>query len=357
MKQQTSDGAPWIERVQAGGAERWAAIAKAGREADAKAEALREGLARLIPADTEVIGFGSFARGEWTVGSDLDWTLLVDGQAMDEHITVAHEIDRRITEMGFKEPGRSRLFGEPAFSHELLHRIGGDADSNANTTRRILLLLESRTGGPDHGVRDRVLAQILKRYVADDFGYRLDPESSWYLPSFLLNDIVRYWRTVTVDFAHKRRDRGGAGWALRSFKLRMARKLIFAGGLATCFSCSLSPPTLEGVEPTDFARIYTRHLRDLCEQAPLEVLSNMALALGATDALGECLDAYDRYLGVLDDGERRERLSRLPFEECRADPVFQEAKEIEKRFQKGLSRLFLESDDRLTRTTLRFAIF
>ncbi|HEV2991737.1 MAG TPA: nucleotidyltransferase domain-containing protein [Candidatus Angelobacter sp.] len=28
-----------------------------------------------------LVVFGSLARGEWTTGSDLDWTYLVDGQA------------------------------------------------------------------------------------------------------------------------------------------------------------------------------------------------------------------------------------------------------------------------------------
>lgn len=50
------------------------------------------------------------------------------------------------------------------------------------------------------------------------------------VPRFLLNDIVRYWRTVTVDFVEKQRGQAGHGWGLRNAKLRMSRKLIFATG-------------------------------------------------------------------------------------------------------------------------------
>jgi DNA polymerase sigma len=35
--------------------------------------------------DADVVAFGSLARLEWTSGSDIDWTLLVDGIADAEH--------------------------------------------------------------------------------------------------------------------------------------------------------------------------------------------------------------------------------------------------------------------------------
>src|SRR5690606_29563836 len=142
----------------------------------------------------------------------LDWTLMIDGQVDATHLAVKQAIEKTLQR--HKPPGRTGLFGSLAFSHQLLHHIGGDIDSNSNTTRRILMLLESSSVGAGSEVRARVLRQLVKRYIEDDFGYRTSGTHQPYVPRFLLNDIVRYWRTLAVDFAAKRRERQGEGWAL-----------------------------------------------------------------------------------------------------------------------------------------------
>ncbi|MFZ0883753.1 MAG: hypothetical protein WAN14_10175, partial [Candidatus Acidiferrales bacterium] len=48
---------------------------------------------------------------------------------------------------------------------------------------------------------------------------------------------ARYWRIMVVDFAYKQRTQANKGYALRSIKLGISRKLIFISGLLTCFSC------------------------------------------------------------------------------------------------------------------------
>jgi len=222
----------------------WSAIWSAATAAATKRSKLVSEITarKLIPPDSTFVMFGSLARNEVTPSSDLDWTLLVDGQCDTQHLRVTQEISALVIKDN-KGPGPTALFGTMAFSHELVHLIGGEADTNRNTTRRILLLLESRgMFGVDDLVRDRVLRNVLKRYLHEDLGYHALHDWKIRVPRFLLNDIVRFWRTMTVDYAAKRRDRAGVGWAIRNFKLRLSRKLIFTAGLAMCMSCELCPP-------------------------------------------------------------------------------------------------------------------
>jgi hypothetical protein len=175
----------------------------------------------FLSTDFSLVVFGSLARDEWTEKSDLDWGLLVDSQADPEHFPVALKIAKlfRDHELGEK-PGRTGIFGKLIFSHELVHQIGGENDPNSNITRRLFLLLESRTIGSADAYR-RVVRVILQRYFDQDSNL-FDPEKAHFrVPRFLLNDIVRFWRTMAVDFAGKQRERGGEGWALRNIKLRM----------------------------------------------------------------------------------------------------------------------------------------
>jgi hypothetical protein len=99
-------------------------------------------------------------------------TLLVDGGVDPQHLSLAARIEAVIAELADKPVGREGTFGNLAFSHELVHQIGGQGDSNQNTTRRILLLLESVAVGRSDAY-DRVLKAILSRYLLEDRGFRL----------------------------------------------------------------------------------------------------------------------------------------------------------------------------------------
>ncbi len=347
-----------IKDLASGNGVTWAALQRCRQAAEAERSRIRRLVEKDIPADCSFLVFGSLARDEYTNRSDIDWALLIDGAASPQHLDIAQKIAR---ELGNKQPGPTQVFGCPIFSHDLVHLIGGQADTNSNTTRRILLLLESRALIQGEDVRGRVLRHLLRRYVGEDRGYHTVHNYDVRIPRFLLNDIVRYWRTMGVDYATKRRERGSAGWAIRNIKLRMSRKLIFAAGLAMCLSCQLRPSQALAGKPFANERDFTDALQDFlfefANRTPLQILTRFAISFGAESAAVKCLEAYDAFLDILSDDAKRERLNELGVEDAFQDDVFLQAREIGTSFQEGLTRLFFESDTDLTVAVQRYGVF
>jgi hypothetical protein len=277
-------------------------------------------------------------------------------------LTTTHEIRRVLREGEYKDPGPQGLFAGLAISHELIHRIGGNFDSNRNITQRILLLLESNSPIPGDLIRSRVLRVLLARYLSDDFGYPMPARAAARVPRFLLNDVMRYWRTMAVDFAAKRRERAGQGWGLRNFKLRLSRKMIFAAGLAACLSCRLRPPArlaAPGAETEhDYTSIMAGHLLSFANSTPLDTIAWLALEFGAAPAVvRQIVDSYDDFLGIVNDASRRQHLEGLGPEESSKDALFAETREIGNRFQDGLTGLFFGTNEELTGATQRYGVF
>ncbi|MDZ7617383.1 MAG: nucleotidyltransferase domain-containing protein [Patescibacteria group bacterium] len=59
--------------------ENWPTIAQAAHDAIEVRSLLDERCRQFTSDDYDLVVFGSLARREWTSGSDVDWTLLIDG--------------------------------------------------------------------------------------------------------------------------------------------------------------------------------------------------------------------------------------------------------------------------------------
>jgi predicted nucleotidyltransferase len=341
-------------------------VLKKSRGASLKMRAeLDELLSTEIPkyasGDTSLVVFGSLAREEWTSGSDLDWTYLIDGEADPEHLLIAREIQAvlKTNKDKFKPPGQTETFGNMAFSHDVIHQIGGETDTNKNTTRRILLLLESVPIGKRTEAHERVIRGVIKRYLEED-NHRLVPDGKSYrVPRFLLNDIVRFWRTMAVDFASKQRVRGGEGWGLRNAKLRMSRKLIFASGLLICFGVNLDPDLQKKIstDDNDIKLQLVNHIRDSMRRTPLAILEGSMAQYDVPDSIAkELFGAYAEFLKILDDGKSRDALKNLRSADSRKDPIFQQVAEISKAFEHALNYVFFENEQ-IAPLTRKYGVF
>jgi predicted nucleotidyltransferase len=337
---------------------RWPAIRKAHEKTVQTKRKIDKLLKGLSSTDASTTVFGSLARDEWTSKSDVDWTLLIDGQADPQHHALAREISARLTKAGYAAPGPTGIFGNMTFSHDLVQKIGGREDTNENTTRRVLLLQESvAIGKPD--ARRRVLGLILSRYLNEDYGFRYG-RLPVKVPRFLLNDIVRYWRTVTVDFVEKQRGQEGRGWALRNAKLRMSRKLIFATGMLRCFSCELlSPPAArrELIEHKSTAGM-EQHLRGFMEITSLQVLALFLTELKINPKIARTLfSSYNSFLALLDNRAKREHLKNLHPDKIGSDSVYAEVRTFTRNFQDALTALFFHDNKQLRDLTIFFGVF
>jgi predicted nucleotidyltransferase len=334
------------------------------REASAQTkEKLDTVLSAAIPSytteDANLVVFGSLARGEWTSKSDLDWTYLIDGEANADHLRISQQIHSVLEENDFLEPGPTGTFGNLGFSHEIVHQIGGQSDSNKNTTQRVLLLLESCFIGRKGEAHERVIRAVINRYLEED-DHHLDRDSKSYrVPRFLLNDIVRFWRTMAVDFASKQRDRGGKGWGLRNAKLRMSRKLIFASGLSICFGVALDPELNRKISPdkSDIKLNLLNHIRQRVRLTPLEILANFMEQYEAPENIvKEMFGSYAEFLDLLNDEKSREALKALRASDSRTDPTFNRVRKIGEAFQSALDHIFFENKQ-IAPLTRKYGVF
>jgi hypothetical protein len=283
----------------------------------------------------------------------------VDGAASEDHWDTARKVGELLKTLKLKEPGREGTFGSLAFSHEILHQIGGEDDSNRNTSRRILLLLESIAfGSPD--AYNRVTGAVLKRYLSEDDAF-LAWRSEKPIPRFLLNDFSRFWWTMAVDFAYKRRSRMGQGAVIRNLKLRMSRKLIYAAGLLACFSLALdeqSAKRLKEAEKEGEPVERVKYFRDLLAKPPLEILAEHVLRHKNLDRSAKKLfDAYDLFLDALSDKDKRQELESLDLKQANSSAVYNKVRQATHDFRDALTEIFFDEESGVADLTIRYGVF
>jgi predicted nucleotidyltransferase len=339
---------------------RWEAIGRARIRTEEILAGLRDALEGLDDPDCSVVVTGSLGRGEANDGSDADWVLLVDGPTDPSHARLHREIAVKIRDFMRKDVGSTGTFGELVASHELVHYIAGTRDTNKNLTRRMLLLAESRAI-TNPLVRERVIRNVLSRYLDDrPVSKKREPGRYDPIPYFLLNDVVRYWRTVASDYASKMWERTHDGWAIRNIKLRFSRKLLFVWGLLASFSGKLFDDGTLQPSPTEdefFLRLLD-HIREQSEVTPLEMLARVASHESVTrETALRIFNAYDEFLAALADPETRDHLERISFDQPMEDKIYEPLRKSSSEFRKGVNALFFKEHPDLPNLIHDFGVF
>jgi hypothetical protein len=316
-------------------------LARAGELLRALLDAREETVSRLtddvgkriagieLPASSSLVLFGSWGRQEVTRGSDYDWGLLVaDRDVALDGPMVAQAIEALRVAFEDRPPGKQQYFGTAFYSDPLSESIGLDSDDTRNLTRRMLLLLESTAvTGPE--VRQTTIEAVLERYVENHRNFRP--------PRFFVNDVIRYWRTICVDFEGKLKQDAAHGeddrFVMRNAKLRTSRKMLYASGLLPLLLCQY---------------VTLANIRDfLLSQLSAPATDRVARAfvhLGQPDEALRMLAAYNEWLELLGDESKRDQLKQLDRSTRFESAVFKQVQSIGERLDQALTGLLFESD-------------
>lgn len=260
----------------------------------------------------DIVAFGSIARDEMAPGSDFDWLVVAHrySENPEDFVQVKKAAIEARKEISAEKEGPSGIFGTLVGATGLVNSIGLDVDTNLSHTRRILMLEESVSllkYDEHRALRQAITARYLHDQATHDAG----------VPRFLLNDVIRYWRTVAVDYQAKRWEEvEGEKWGLRLLKLRSTRKLTFAGTVV-----SLLLPALQGRRPDPDG------LTDQWEMPPLARLAQLHDVVGPQGQgyLREILQLADQFAGWLQRDDFRQAAKGV--DHLRSAPVGSELRE------------------------------
>lgn len=252
--------------------------------AQIRQDANREPDLRARLGGTTIYATGSLGRLEAGEFSDLD--VFIASGALNreclgslENYELIVDLIRTARQNGFPPFSRDGAF---LTSHSLTHIVGDvgtPGDDYSNTfTARMLLLLEGRCVYGDRAYECAV-ASVLERYwpAAEDRK----------LPVFLINDFVRYWRTLCLNYEGYKRTNDPLGKRrLDLLKLRLSRTW-------TCFSALVY--LIAGLEGEQVPR--TRVVA-MVAASPLERMLAVAEDSPRTrERVGALVDLYATFLG------------------------------------------------------------
>ena len=192
-------------------------------------------------------------------------------------ITLFSELMAINERLGFPPFSNDGEYLKVYFMEDLTSRTGSPRDDSENLfTTRMLLMLESQAIAHEH-IYGEHLRTILKLY------YRDRTATSQFRPIFLLNDLLRYWRTLCLNYEERRHD---ADWPFRkkNVNLKFSRMLTVFGTVLPLIA-----------EPADSAS----KLASLCTKTPLERLATGLDLLGDESLANRwpgILDVYEEFL-------------------------------------------------------------
>lgn len=214
------------------------------QESDRRLEAVRGSLRSALELiagshglpQLTIYATGSLARREATEHSDLDAFFMLPGSEKSDGIgrirdvKVFHAVVLSAEEANFPDFSNDGEYLRFLHVDDVVNGIGGrDDDYKNNFTARMLMMLESDWIYGQEAFEE-FQSKIISAYFED-----FHDHSDQFRPLFLLNDVLRFWRTLCLNYENARNWRGtedarsSAKGHLGNLKLKFSRMNI-------CFS-------------------------------------------------------------------------------------------------------------------------
>lgn len=289
---------------------------EAKKFSDEKLKALKDDFRTYSNVPVCAITFGSFARREATSQSDLDYIVITDDEELGQEVLA--QFPKFLKRHGIRTPSAGGAFGGITQQDELIKNVGGRNDDNDSLTKRLLFLMESEclVGDDTYGeIQDKLISVYVKDAITEH-----------QICQFLLNDLIRYYRTICVDFEYKTCELSKS-WGDRNLKLMFSRKLMFFSGILVVAQTAQSTGShKKAVLKHFFNRTPIERVREICE--------------GRADA---ALRLYSEFICCIGDEETRRLLNNISMDRRTHTEKFRTHKNRAHHFTWALSKLLTDT--------------
>ncbi len=215
----------------------------------------------LLNENICVYACGSLGRLEMIQKTDLDLFFIAINNEESEKSKIYSNLNKYIffsdlykinKELGYQEPSKQGGYWDFIPKKNLLDIGSQKEDFNNSFTARMLLILESKPIYNQNAYNDLIKA-IVHKYFTD-----YEEHSGEFYPLFLMNDIMRYWYTLTLNYEYRRDDNDDANkknW--KRLKLKYARLITCFSMLACLYKKNVTPDYVRNcIQITPFERLH-----------------------------------------------------------------------------------------------------